>query len=532
MVKLLLKKQLMEIFRSYFYNQKKNQGRSRAATIVFFILFGLLMVVVLGGMFTVLSVTLSAPLAAVDMGWLYFAVMVLLAVVLGVFGSVFNTYSGLYLAKDNDLLLSLPIPPRALIVSRLMTVYLMGLMYSACVTIPTVVVWWVIASVSPGSIVCGVLLVLLVSVFVLDLSCLLGWAVAKVSLRLKNRSFAVVFLSLLFIGLYYFFYFRASSAIQNLIANAAVYGESIRRSAYPVYLIGRMGEGDSLAILVVTAAVAILTALTWAILSRSFLGIATATGAQTKTAYRERAVKAQSLSCALLQKELRRFTSNPSYMLNCGLGVLLIPLSAVLLLWRGRTFVSLLNDVFGGQTGAATALLCTALCMLASLNDMATPSVSLEGKSLWLLQSLPVPAWEALKAKLNLQVVLTAVPLLLAGVCAAVALQASVMELIYILLIPVLYSVLLSALGLAIGTVRADLHWTNEIAPVKQSISVLFILLIGWVLALLPAGYLLLGDRLGLPLYLALLAGVYGGLAAMQIAWLKTRGARRFAELN
>ena len=36
----------------------------------------------------------------------------MLAIVLGAFGSVFNTYSSLYLAKDNDLLLSMPIPVR------------------------------------------------------------------------------------------------------------------------------------------------------------------------------------------------------------------------------------------------------------------------------------------------------------------------------------------------------------------------------------------------------------------------------------
>ena len=61
------------------------------------------------------------------MGWLYFALMGLLAVLLGAFGSVFNTYSGLYLAKDNDLLLSMPIPVNTLMASRLLSVYLMGL---------------------------------------------------------------------------------------------------------------------------------------------------------------------------------------------------------------------------------------------------------------------------------------------------------------------------------------------------------------------------------------------------------------------
>ena len=62
--------------------------------------------------------------------------MGLLAVLLGAFGSVFNTYSGLYLSKDNDLLLSMPIPVRSIMVSRLLGVYLMGLMYSGVVMLP------------------------------------------------------------------------------------------------------------------------------------------------------------------------------------------------------------------------------------------------------------------------------------------------------------------------------------------------------------------------------------------------------------
>ena len=65
---------------------------------------------VLGGMFAMLAKILCAPLHAAGLGWLYFAMMGLIAVLLGAFGSVFTTYSTLYLAKDNDLLLSLPIP--------------------------------------------------------------------------------------------------------------------------------------------------------------------------------------------------------------------------------------------------------------------------------------------------------------------------------------------------------------------------------------------------------------------------------------
>ena len=149
MTKLLLKKQLTEIFRSYFYDAKKNKARSKASTIGFIVLYALLMVGILGGMFTWLALSLCPAFAAMQVSWLYFALMGGLGLCLGAFGSVFNTFSSLYLAKDNDLLLSLPIPVRALMASRLLGVYLMGLMYSATVTLPAVIVYWAAPPTAP-----------------------------------------------------------------------------------------------------------------------------------------------------------------------------------------------------------------------------------------------------------------------------------------------------------------------------------------------------------------------------------------------
>ena len=113
MLKQLVKKQMAEIFRSYLYDAKKSQKRAKGTVILYFALFVFLMVGVLGGMFTFVAMMLCDAMAAVGMGWLYFTLMGLVAIFMGAFGSVFNTYSSLYLAKDNDLLLSLPIPLRA-----------------------------------------------------------------------------------------------------------------------------------------------------------------------------------------------------------------------------------------------------------------------------------------------------------------------------------------------------------------------------------------------------------------------------------
>ena len=137
MLKILVKKQLAEVFKRYFYDAKKNKMRSKWAVAAWFVFFFVIMVGLLGGTFSFLAMTLCKGLVSAGMGWLYFLLMSGIAIVLGAFGSVFNTYSSLYLSKDNDLLLSMPIPVRTIIASRLINVYLMGTMYASIVLLPS-----------------------------------------------------------------------------------------------------------------------------------------------------------------------------------------------------------------------------------------------------------------------------------------------------------------------------------------------------------------------------------------------------------
>lgn len=533
MLKRLLKKQLLELFQSYFYDAKKNRARSKVATILYFAMFALLMAGLLGGIFTVLAMSMCTRLVSAGMGWLYFALMGLIAVFLGAFGSVFNTYAGLYLPKDNDLLLSMPIPASTLICARLLGVYLMGLLYSSVVILPTVIVYWIMADASIPAILGGLLLMLLISVFVLTLSFTLGWVVAKISQKLKRRSLITVLASLAFIGGYYFVYFKAQSMLQDLLANAAVYGARIRQSAYPLYLFGSVGVGDGMAALIVTAAVAVLFGLMWLLLSRSFLRIATSGGKIDRKAYRKTAVRQRSVDGALLRREFSRFAASPNYILNCGLGTFLIPLCAVAVLWKGSSLFALMNEMFAEVPGGTLLLLCVLLCALASMNLITAPSVSLEGKSLWLMQSLPVESWKVFRAKVRMQLILTVPSMLLCVVCVAVVYPLKPIQLILMLLLVASYGLLAALSGLTLGVKLPTLSWTNEVLPLKQGAPVTLALFGGWGYTLLLfAGFLLLpGWKLGFPGYVGCFIVLNGLLCAWNCLWLRKKGAARFAAL-
>ena len=278
MLKTLVKKQIFEVFKGYFYDAKKNKMRSKAAIAAWFVFFAVIMVGVLGGMFLALSLSLCGPLSDASMDWLYFLIMGIISILLGAFGSVYNCYTALYLSKDNDLLLSMPIPIKTIVASRLLNVYFMGTMYLLTVMIPMNLVYLIVTGVTVNKLICGLLLFFVISFFVLALSCVLGLAVAKISLKLKHKSFATVFVTIVFIALYYLVYFKAGDIIRDILANAEVYGERIKGAAYVLYLFGKIGTGDILSAIVFTAVMAAVAVLIWTRLLKSFTSIATATG--------------------------------------------------------------------------------------------------------------------------------------------------------------------------------------------------------------------------------------------------------------
>ena len=535
MLKLLLKKQLTEIFRAYFYNPKNNKARSAGAIIALFLLFGLV-IVMIGGMFTFLSLTLCAAFTAVGAPWMFFLLMSLIAVLLGTFGSVFNTYSKLYIARDNELLFSMPIPVRDIILSRLISVYLMGALYSGAVILPAVIVSWFFLPLSAGVILGGILLAFLVTLFVFLLSCLLGFAVAKVSVHIRKKTLVTVLLSLVFIGLYYFVYFRAQALISELTLRADYYADQVK-PVYPLYLFGSVGVGDWFAMGVCTLFFAAVSAGVWFLLKRSFFEIASLTQSvktkKAKHAENEKPQRKNSVGAALLKCEFRHLGSSSVYLLNSALGVIIMPILGVLILIKGGDLVEAVNLQIPQFLPMIQAVFPLIVCSAGMMIDTAAPSVSLEGKRIWILQSLPVRPLSVLCAKGFVQLILSIPGYLFLSVCGVVVFRPEPALAVWMILLPVSFAFLSALSGLSVGVRFANLNWTSEMFPVKQGAPV-FIAIFGSMVygAVFSLLYLfLLIFYLSPAVYLAVLTALNAVGSILLFLWLKGPGSRRFADL-
>ena len=110
MIRALLRKQLRELGAAFLRSSKTGKARSRASAMGYALLFAVL-VVVLMLCFAGMALPLASVLLPAGLDWLYFASMGLTALLVSVLASAFTSYSGLFQSRDNELLLSLPIPP-------------------------------------------------------------------------------------------------------------------------------------------------------------------------------------------------------------------------------------------------------------------------------------------------------------------------------------------------------------------------------------------------------------------------------------
>ena len=210
-----------------------------------------------------------------------------------------------------------------------------------------------------------------------------------------------------------------------------------------------------------------------------------------------------------------------------------MPLCAIAVLWKGGEMFVKLDVMFAETAGSVPLLLCVVLCGFASMNFMTAPSISLEGKSLWLLQSLPVEPWRIFQAKIRMQLFLTGLPMLLCIVCIAAVYPLYLSQLLMIFLFVTSYVWLMALTGLLLGIKMPVLTWTNEIMPIKQGAPVMITLFGGFVyMGLLFAGFMLLpGWILGFCGYMSCFVGVNLFISVLAYLWLRKKGVAIFETL-
>lgn len=540
MLKALIKKQFAELGAAYAFSKKTGKKRSKGGItgIAALLLFSAISI---GFAFFGMGMLFASNFVPMGLDWLYFAMMGMIAVFVSIIGEVFGTYSMLYNAKDNDALLSMPIPPRIILLSRMTTLYIMSAGFVALVFIPALIAYFLNAPFSAVCLVFGIIMIFVLGLLALMLACLLGGLVALIGSKIRgNKAVITVIVSLILLGAYYVIYFRMNKLLQSAVENADNIAKAMKSWLIPFYHMGLGTAGSPLHMLLFTAGVIILFTLVWLLLASNFTRLVTRQASSKAKRFESGQIKTASVKKALLGREFKHLSASAAYMLNCGLGVVMALGASVFALIKGGDIRALTSGLEGGMSVVLVllpAIIAAAIMFLISLNCFTAPSVSLEGQNIWIVQTMPVEAKEVLRSKQYMHVLINGSLAIICTVLLSVAVGISAVDAVFVGACTVGYALLTSAVGLAVNIKKPVLDWTNETVPIKQSASVAIAIFGGMGAATVFAGLaVLLGIALNcganiMRLYMAAFAAAEIVAAVLVTRWIDNKGSLIFGKL-
>lgn len=502
-------------------------------------LLAALLVLYVAGIFAFLSYSLFAKLCApfhqLGIDWFLFAFMVLAAFCLMFVGSVFFAQSQMYEARDNELLLSLPIPVFVILGSRIVMFYLMNLVYGVVILVPGMAAYAATVGMRAEQAAPFLLVLLLLPLLAVAVSSVMGALLTFISGRIKRKSLVTMILYLGFLAAYCYGYTKLMDGINYLAANGTALADAMKETFLPLYQAGQaMADGDLFCLGMTLLYILVPFGAVYAALAKSFLTVITAQKGGSGRKYRRKELKAASAAGALLKKEWAHFLASPGYMLNSSFGVILLLGAAVFLIFQ-RDYIEMAALLVPGAKEALPLGAASMICTILGTVIVSAASISLEGKYLWIYQSSPVAPMALLRSKLAFHLMISLPGAVIASAIAAALLRPSAAEIVLMLLVPAVFCVFGSELGLLINLKFPRFDFISETAVVKNSVSSVTALFAQALVGFAPLGlYLILpplqslGALSVLAAYLVLLLAGAAALYRVIAGW----GVRTLAELG
>lgn len=426
--------------------------------------------------------------------------------------------------KDEELLLSLPVSKKDIVISKVFFDYLFDFFIVIGTLVPSYVVYFIKIDTSFLLVLRSLVVCLLIPMLSSALGYFLSLIFSIFSSKFKYYSiiqsiFTIIFL-LAFMVMYYGITMASSSGTTtNIIMNL----EPVK------WIVMFIEIGDILSLLyiaVCTIPIFVISILIKSkLLGKSF----------NKYKAKNNGVnyKKSKPFTSLYKREIARYFSLPAYVVNTLFGAILLLLVSFILLFIGKDYIMNLLIAAGIKDFEKYFLIVVLFIMLFAISTVCitSSSVSLEGKTLWILKAHPVNSKTILLSKVFSNFIVGLIPILISSTLISISIGFKYF--IFLLLIPTIYQVIVAIVGLLLNLEYPKLEWENEISVVKQSLSVGIAMGVNIVIAVIPlTSWFIFSGILNEILILGIILLEYIIITFISYKILVKKGVKLFDNLN
>lgn len=531
------------LLRTNFLSLVGSYRKKSKTSIVITAIAMLLLVLFLVGSFAFIGGSSTLLLVKKDLGEYSIFLSIIISMVIALMFGVVNSTRDAR-GNDTDMLLSMPIPKSSIVLSKLLGMYLLDVVCSLVMLLPTYIILYVKDG-QPGAMVArGILIAMLLPAIPLFVSLVVGAGIAYLK---RTTKFGQMISSVVFILvwlLYMFSVTRMNSMAEDINLTPA---ESVTRMKKfgPLYWFTEAIYRGNLKYFIFTLLLTLIPLAIAVVIHSRGLNAVNYHADHSKKA---RKYEANSVRVATLKMEFRRYLSSTNYVMNTILGTLLLLVMAILVVVKGQGIINSVGaseiDVNGEtktfaeyMTGPMIATILAALMnFFAVMTITTTPSVSIEGKRLWISKTLPVETKFLLDAKIIVSLLIYQPISILSCIVMSIALRLGVMSCIMMILVTSVFQLLTSLIGLIFGLIYVRLDWTNDAQVVKSGIGIFFTLIVNFVLAIIALIVLIFTALTGHAWITYALCGAFfvvnAGLCVGAYAIITHYGVRKYESLN
>lgn len=392
-----------------------------------------------------------------------------------------KTNGVLFGSRDYDMLMAFPLRTTTVITAKFLSMYLSNLCFACLVMLPMAVGYCIWMPFGSGTVLFWMLGILLTPLLPMTLAAMVGAVIAAIGSGFRYKVFVQMILSVvLVVGIIAVSFQVQESALRDeeaFLLQIADMGAVLSDAIHGVYPLSAwfdraMVNGD-LAAFLLFAGVSLLTYATFALICGKYYGrINTAlTSWHAASNYQLGELKAGNVWTALVKREAKRFTSSSIYMLNMGMGLVMALMLAVACLVVGvdKTMEGIGISDIASLKRMLVNLMPFFIAMLVNMTCTTAVSLSLEGRNLWVVQSLPIERRTLLQGKMLFNIILVLPVSLICSIIFIFALDVSFLPALCYLLFSVVSVLFSTVLGTWINLHFPNYTWQNEVEVIKQS---------------------------------------------------------------
>jgi len=425
--------------------------------------------------------------------------------------SIFETKGVLFGFGDFDIVMSWPVNVRAVAASRVFTMYAYNFVYAFVLLLPAGVIYAIMAAPPLWYYPLYLVLIFLLPALPTIIGALLGTLLTVATSRMKKSNLMNVLVQMVLVFGLMIVSMRSGMAFQDpsKLANFAEVFRPMIKGIYPPaqWFQDALATGSLPAmlwlLLLTLATIALL--IFW--LGKNFVVINSRIKSKPRgeTFVMKRQVHSTRTS-ALFKRELARYFSSSLYVVNTAFGYVMMIAAGIALLVKAEDVLKFLDIP---EVSSLTILVPFVLGWMASLGTTTASSISMEGKSLWIIKSMPVSAKDWLSAKLKITLMLAIPSILITGTLVTIGLKPGLLDAIWTYLLPLAYTFAFGVLGLWVNIRMPRLDWHSEAEAIKQGGATMVTVFAGMGAGFLPAVLAVAtGSALVAPITFAILVGM------------------------